>query len=286
MKSFEEVKEKAKKEKKVKSIEAVEPSEISPEKLQLLLAGPAEATLPTVVINGNRAVLTEGRQYQLGFGFCKKLEDGTFETVQPLSCCKDYLNDVVYSEHTGRPFTVYGLSTIKHGIFSDVAYLAIKILPQKSGGAYRPGSPYSCTHDMMVDIKNLKNNYLKIECGINNVEKALNIEGPYTTITPSKNDPDLFLITLSAWWVRSTHCISLYSLLIRMLQFWNGEGDSINWLRSYTNPLDNHMWVNEGALGKFECALKYGIHITTPQELYDRKPLSPHVHTNGILAYN
>ena len=43
-----------------------------------------------------RSKLCEGRSYQMGFAFLKKLDNNTFETVQPISPCKDYLNDVIF----------------------------------------------------------------------------------------------------------------------------------------------------------------------------------------------
>lgn len=238
--------------------------------------------LPIVKDVCDRKKLSEGRNFNMGFAFCKQLSNGTFETVQPISPCKDYLNDVVYTEHTGKPFQACGLSTVKHGIFENAphAFLAIKMLPPK-------GSVYT---DLEASKKRLQQNYKHIETLLNFVEEQFSKYGidDRTAITPTQ-DPDLFLLAVPLWWCRTTHLISLYSLLVRMGQFWDGTVNPATFLENYNNPLDLSLWIpgyGAGAYIRYQCMLKYGIRLTSPQEQFDLANGSiPHVHGCGILAY-
>ncbi|HEY0749830.1 MAG TPA: hypothetical protein VGD26_01665 [Chitinophagaceae bacterium] len=235
--------------------------------------------LPIVKDVCNRSVLSEGRTFNMGFAFCKQMDDGSFETVQPLSPCKDYLNDVVYSEHTGKPFMACGLCTKKTGIFEagPYAFLAIKMLSHK--GREWDGLPEAQAR--------LKKNFKNIEKLLNYVEEQFSKYDltDRTSITATQ-DQDLFLLAVPLWWCRSTHLISLYSLFVRMAQFWDGEGSPQAFLDGYNNPLDLHLWrqySGYSAEQKYKNMLKYGIRITTPQELAEFQ--HPNVHSNGILNY-
>lgn len=243
-------------------------------------------TLPLVKDVCDRKVLSEGRNYNMGFAFCKLMADGTFETIQPLSPCKDYLNDVIYSEHTGKPFSACGLNTKKTGIFEEQphAFLAIKMLSPKGGGW--PG-----TGSLQEAKDRLKKNYIYIETLLNHVEESFTKQGliERTAISPTQ-DEDLFLLAVPLWWCRSTHLISLYSLLVRMGQFWNGEGDPQSFLENYKEPLDLQLWnptYGIGAFTKYNRMLKFGVRVITPQEMdYGiENPNKPNIHGNGIINY-
>ena len=159
--------------------------------------------LPIVKDVCDRGKLCEGRNFNMGFAFCKQLEDGTFETVQPLSPCKDYLNDVIYSEHTGNTFYACGLDTKKHGIFENAphGFLAIKMLSPK-------GSVYK---DLDSSKERLRNNYKNIETLLNFVEEQFEPQDltDRTAITPTQ-DKDLFLLAVPLWWCRSTNNNYIY----------------------------------------------------------------------------
>ena len=245
-----------------------------------------ENNLPKVTDVCKRSVLSEGRNYQMGFAFCKEVKPGVFETVQPLSPCKDYLNDVVYSEHTGKPFSACGLKTKKHGLFEkDHATLAIKILNTQSGTW--PGSASVGSYE--DNVKNLRTNYKNIETLLNYVEETFTDQGCLDrTVVEESEDKEIFLVHAPLWWCRSTHLISLYSLFIRMGQFWNGGGKPEKFLEEYKVPLDIQLWkpsYGSGAYNNYKCMLKYGVRVVNPNELYDRRPEGPNVHGNGILNY-
>ena len=78
----------------------------------------------------NRRTLGEGRNYGMGMA-CLKKDGDNFETVCPITACKDFISDVIYSELTGKPYYAYGLSTSKKDIFdykNDEAYFVFAIL--------------------------------------------------------------------------------------------------------------------------------------------------------------
>src|SRR5678815_2084268 len=143
----------------------------------------------------DRKILSEGRNYQMGFAFCKKESHGKYSTVQPISACKDYLNDVVYSEMTGKPCAAYGLSVKKENIYDEeagYAYMVIKILP------YQRSSNYP---NQEKDMQNLKENYKLLEKFINYFEEKKGL--PHLSQI-TEIDEDRFFIRVPLFWCRAT----------------------------------------------------------------------------------
>ena len=118
----------------------------------------------------NRGILSEGRNHGMGFAFCK-CDGETVETIMPISPCKDYLNDVVYSERSGQDSLNHGLKTTKLGLFEDKqsAYMVASICGR---GAKKPAA-YA---GMDGDIELLNNNFKNIEKAINWMEDRLKLE--------------------------------------------------------------------------------------------------------------
>lgn len=193
-----------------------------------------------------RDVLMEGRSHQMGFALCKEIDENTLEAVQPISPCKDYLNDVVWAEQTGKEITAYGLHYKPQGLKKPFWYLAFKIQPNKYAG------PYNKYEKMEEDKKRLAKNYKNILSIINYVEALLHLEHPSNIY---KANDDIFVLRLSEKWCQYTYSISLYSLLVRMAQFNDGE-DPDKFLEDYANNLDTGLWTPYKQ--KFEKILKTG----------------------------
>jgi hypothetical protein len=156
----------------------------------------------------NRDVLIEGRDNGMAFSFLQKTGKNEFTTVQPPSPCKDYLAEVVFTEKYDIPTRGCGLYyKQKLNIFSDCAYMAIKILKAKGGG-------YSYGKSFEHDVEMLKDNHKNIERLMNQYEKKIGLK--VLTKIEEAND-DFFLVKFSSEWCKSTHSISLYSLLLRVL---------------------------------------------------------------------
>jgi len=154
------------------------------------------------VDNQDRNKLCEGRNFGLGFAFCKKTHEGV-ETVMPITTCKDFLNDVVFSEITEKPHSIYGLKTEKLGIFGSKAYVALKIL------GYKNGSKHS---HFDVEAKQLNEIEQNAALLLWHFEDKLRVP---RTVFNHVND-SVVVAEICAFWCNGTYLISLWSLLIRV----------------------------------------------------------------------
>ena len=219
-----------------------------------------------VIDKQKRGKLAEGRNYQLGFAFLKKVSPTTFETVQPISPCKDFLNDVVLSEKTGYNVKVFGLNYSKQGIFNQSAFIVFKICDQG-------GSPYP---DMADDIERLTKNYKNIQIILNYIENELGIKNK--SVIYSLDKDNMYVVKLSLEWVETTFLISLYSLLIRMGQYYDGTTTVEEFLDKGDTKIEASLWAS--AKPKYQAILAEG----RPKQyfsFYSKDPAG--IHGMGIL---
>lgn len=185
----------------------------------------------TIIDKQNRSKLAEGRNNGMAFAFLKKIEgkENEFKTVMPPSPCKDYLAEVIITENTGYGTRGCGLSYPKKlNIFSDVAYMSISILKTSDSS----WASYSYSNSFNNDVKKLAENYKNLQKLINNLEKTLKLSS-LTTIKEANNNK--FLVTLPIEWTKSTHSISLYSLLLRVGMFVeNPNEDIVKYVSNFT----------------------------------------------------
>lgn len=159
----------------------------------------------TLVDNTKRSVLIEGRDYGLGFGFCKRIKD-ELHVINPISPCKDYMNDVVFSEKTGKPYSAWGLNTEKQDIFEHgVGYVLMAVC----GSGARSPSKY---HGMEQDLKDLEANFKSMEKIINWFEKGFSIKHRTEIV---KLEDNRFVAIAPMFWCEATYLISLYTLILR-----------------------------------------------------------------------
>ncbi len=191
-----------------------------------------------IIEKHNRKTLHEGRNYGMGFSFCTK-NKSDYETVQPISPCKDYLNDVVYVENTGKEIgRIYGLEHKPIGCLDDkIAYLACRILHYSNGVDYK---------DYDKEKEALSKNYKAIEQGINTFEDILHIPKSVVYLT---EDNDL-LIEVPEWWYRDTWRISFYSLLVRSLIYYDGTKDVKEYLTTFEGPEKYYMTTSMPKMDK------------------------------------
>jgi len=223
-----------------------------------------------------RSKLAEGRSYQMGFAFLKKLDDNTFETVQPISPCKDYLNDVIFAEHTNKSIIAYGCKLDgRQDLFDkSFGYMAISICD------YKYNSDYT-TKKYPKDIERLKENYKNLEFFINQIEEHLNLDSFDNTTIIEVSD-NLYFIEVPVIWTKSTYMISLYSLLLRVGQFYNDTTkDPIKWLETFNSFMDDITLVKQ-ALPKLKNILKYG----PLDQDFSTLTGDSSTHNLGIVSYN
>ena len=221
-----------------------------------------------VIDQQNRMVLGEGRNHGMGFAFCKKVEEGVFETVQPISPCKDYLNDVIAAEVLKTSATACGLVYKPTGLFEigKPAYMVVKIVDfQKPNPAY---------YSPEKDTERLSKTYPTILWMLNAIETKLGFKS-MTTITKANDDHYLFEVNYE--WITSTYMISLYTLIIRMGQCALPMVTPLDFL--YNIPvLDGALW--QSAQKKFE-------HILNTKELPVQKFAGNpgNYHSTGIVSW-
>lgn len=162
-----------------------------------------------------RTKLGEGKQYGLGFAFCKK-RGGTFTTLHATTTCKDYLNEVVVTENTGLPSAAYGFSwKEKTGIFEKPIYLAFNCQNTREGKGnnYRLGTITLDDYAKEINIE-------KILAGLNEIENSYGVKLTTGWKAESK-DPlalsDTYILNIDPMWCTSTYMISLFTLTIRNL---------------------------------------------------------------------
>ena len=168
-----------------------------------------------------RSVLSEGRDYAVGFALCKRTGDH-LETVGPISPCKDYLNDEVYSNHTGKPYGAWGYSAKDRKLWdAGRAYVAFAIC----GAGARNPSKYA---KMDRDLKAILDNWKNVQEFLNDFEAHCGCPTPTTII---KINDNMYVADCDLFWVKWTYLISLYTLIIRNAIYYK-SGDIIKFLES------------------------------------------------------
>lgn len=226
--------------------------------------------------NQDRGKLGEGKNYGSGFAFCKVVKN-KWHTVQPISPCKDYLNDIVFAEWTGRTIRAYGLSASKKNIFdikNGRAFMVMSICLM--GG--RDGTKYN---GYETDCKILEENHKNLQAFINWFEEEMKLDSR-TEI--SKIQDNLFAISFPIFWTKGTFLISLFSLLLRAGTYFKHPASKTD----ANNPLDflktmkhNDVCLVNGIMDKVKNILKNNF---KPQDL-NKMTGGTSVHNTGIVNY-
>jgi hypothetical protein len=195
----------------------------------------------------NRTKLEEGRNYGMGFALCKR--DGkTITAAYPISPCRDYLNDEVYSERTGKPFKTYGLSSFKQDLFQDgTAYLAFAICEKmESKQSFWKHKTYAKECELIKDYKRLQKfiNWFEDKFKLTQKTEIFQIEdNQYVAKSPD-------------FWTEGTYLISLYSLLLRVGIHYI-DGDPMEFLENY--QVDGDAYNVKPALPKIKKMIEGSI---------------------------
>lgn len=216
-----------------------------------------------IIDNKDRNVLKEGRNLGIGFAMLKKIDKDTYETVNPISPCKDYLNEVIFTENTSFPSMGYGLKyPEKNNIYGKYyAYMVVKVLPKFGKETYDDkidGIPVSKLRDIF------KKKYKTVMKFLNEFEEELGLRK--TKIIKAEND--YFLVIFDKKWCVSTYSISLYTLLFRIGRLYQNEG-----VRDFIKIFDNNQNPHQDSY--YLRTLKNLIHDilkfkTLPKNNYER----------------
>jgi len=229
-----------------------------------------------VINNFTRDGLGEGATTNFGFGWAKRIDEDSFETTMPISPCKDYLNDALYAEVTGQLLPpIYGFSykEIKGLMKEDSLYLAIKVCHDGDQNYYYKNS-------FENDKKNLAINYQNIQKALNELEDLFKVENK-TEIYPANDD--IFIVKFSKFWGNKIYMISLYTLLLRGLQNYDGSTPVMNLLK------DNKL--HGGDAHYIQTAYPKVVHMLDgnfpEQDMHQVKPSQSGIIHNkyGIVSY-
>lgn len=156
--------------------------------------------------NFDRKKLAEGRSYGFGFSFLKKQGDD-YESLMAFTACKDYLNDFVYVESTGKALgVVFGFKHeyVNYLNTTDYIYLGVKPLH------YNHGTSKYKEYDSTLEL--LKTNNTLLIKFINQLEDLINIK-QHTEFENYLDDT--LILKLSKEWFEFPFLISLVTLFIR-----------------------------------------------------------------------
>ena len=180
-----------------------------------------------------RSNLVEGRRYGFGFALLtpyKPESKHIFKALHGFSCCKDYLNDIVFVEKNNIALPkVYGLDYKYKGVFKNkqYAYLGIKILHYKNGSEWERFG--ECTSTLNSNIENLVKSINKLEEYIVDSKQRTIYYGTDSAVSVHNS----FVLKIPAMWVRRGWAISLLSLWIRC--FFNVSNETLK--LPFTNML-------------------------------------------------
>lgn len=174
----------------------------------------------TLIDETDRSKLGEGRNQGLGAGFAKLEKDNVLRMIHAPSSCNEYLSgDWVYTLHSGKPCSAYGLTTYKvDGVLdNDRIHFIIAVL--------RPNRSKEKHALFDKEYEALATNYGNMQKAMNQLEDQLKI--PHTEISRIK--ANRYLVVAPAFWVETTWYCSLYHLVLRMCLFYQG-GDVLEYL--------------------------------------------------------
>ena len=181
----------------------------------------------------HRGKLSEGRNWGMGFALAHK-DGNSIVTNYSLSCCREYLNDCLFSELTGKKINIYGLQAEKKNLFDlkkNQGYMVFGILNYNRSGEYP---------NQRRDTKVLEDNYKNLQVFINSFEKRLGLK-KLTKIF--KLQENRFVSIFPLFWAQSTYLISLYSFLFRAGIHY-GSGDVIDYLTNFNYEGDDKYMIN------------------------------------------
>ncbi|MFW5889302.1 MAG: hypothetical protein ACOCUD_02870 [Bacillota bacterium] len=170
-----------------------------------------------IIKKHQRQGLGEGRDYGMGFGFLKKITNTKFETTSPISACKDYLNDALYAEKTGKILpSIYSFKyqQVSNIIGKYYTHLGIEICKSLHGPSHYDQNSFE------QEKENFKKNYKNLENFMNQLEEKLGISYKTKII---KADDDLYVVKMPNFWTKRIYLLSLYTLLLRAFQEYTPE---------------------------------------------------------------
>lgn len=166
------------------------------------------------VLNGSLTLKDYGSNYNGKHnGWAYQFLNNNYEGINLGVCCKDFLQDIVWSELTGKEMNIYGQNSKSTNTFKDQENLIL------------------CVYSYSIDLSNMSEEKL--------LEYSLNLQGFLNEIETLKNyslsTVDLidkkFIIHFSKEWIKLPLIFSAFTLLCRIGFYYDGN------LENYINTL-------------------------------------------------
>lgn len=184
----------------------------------------------------DRKVLGEGRNQGIGFAMLQKIDENEFHTVNPISPCKDYLAEVIFTENTGYSTNGCGLDyPEKKNILSEkVSYLVFKNQKTKQSDFNVDGMTFEqFSKDLKEKIPNI----------INFINKYQRRFSNYVPMKIEEANEEQYLVTFDSRWAMSTMSISLFTLLLRIGKHYK-SGTILSFLLNFDKKSIDYSLVN------------------------------------------
>jgi hypothetical protein len=238
----------------------------------------------TITIPDKRKTYGEGRNWGMGFTFLKKDSKNNFTATEDFTCCKDFLNERFFTEHTNIRDEIFSYITEKkEGYFDNaIVYMGIKILPR------RGDTTYNYAHrEFKTDVDILNKNYKQLQKFMNYINDISGFKYPITIVKKPNN---IFVVSFSKEWTDSSYLVSLISFLLRVGMFYNDEdykGDFVKYLN------DSSKTYNQVENGLLQHCIKIlnkaienkGLAFMQKQDLEGFKQNPPSIHNVGMCHF-
>lgn len=186
----------------------------------------------TVEEKKKRSVLSEGRNQGMGFAMLKRIDSKNYHTVNPISPCKDFLAEVIFTENTGMGTAAYGLNyTEKNNILGKrKSYLVYKNMKPSKGDE----------ESFSVEKKTFEQYSKEIKDGRKNIQDFINqfqteLGGGYAPCRIEEVNDDQFLVSFDTRWAKSPYNISLFTLMLRVAKHYKDKQKVLEYLDSVPN---------------------------------------------------
>ena len=199
------------------------------------------------------------------------LTDKDYRALHTPTPCKDYLQDIFFTEYTGEASEVYGLHW-EQGMFdTSQEFFNLAIM----GGNYE-----------------LESKIPQMEAILQSLDKAQGI--PLTTVLPT-NNPKIILIKFHKDWTRNGPTLSAYTSMVRIGAYYQGEEpmEFLKKMLSYSGsnkPADLPVYMNveigrlSRTIDKF-AALYAGEKAECPWEDFKGLGATTRIHDMGIVNF-
>lgn len=238
----------------------------------------------TITIPKKRNKYGEGRSWGMGFTFLKKISDTEFTATEDFTCCKDFLNERFFTEHTNLRDEIYSYITEKkEGYFdNDVVYMGIKILPRNNDITYKYHE-----REFKTDVELLNKNYKQLEKFMNYIDNISSFKYPTTIV---KKPDDIFVVSFSKEWTDSSYLISLFSFLLRAGMFYNDKEYKSDFIKYLNDSSKTYNQIEYGLTPVCVRILNKAIETKSlafmqKQDLEPFKNNPPSIHNVGMCAY-